>query len=97
MKKHARLSPTYHGDVLLLELALLALLGLLCARCKVRRGIVARDALDLLLLRLGGTLSVRRADHGRARRYRLLPAFALRVQKQTAYLLLVASPRDTIL
>lgn len=50
---------TYHGDVLLLELALLALLGLLCTGSEVRRGIVTSDALDLLLFRLGRTLRAR--------------------------------------
>lgn len=67
---------TYHGDVLLLELVLLALLGLLCARGEVRRRIVAGYALDLLLLRLRAAL--RRGHHRRRRRYRLLAALALR-------------------
>lgn len=81
MHTRARLSKrfiTHHGDVLLLEIALLALLGFLCARRKVRRGgIVTSDALDLLLLRFGPAL---RGGHG-GTGHCFLAAFALRREK----------------
>jgi len=73
----------HHGDVLLLEIALLALLGFLCARRKVRRGgIVTSDALDLLLLRFGPAL---RGHHAGAGGHRFLAAFALRRERKTEY------------
>lgn len=83
MHTRARLSKrfiTHHGDVLLLEIALLALLGFLCARRKVRRGgIVTSDALDLLLLRFGPAL---RGGHGGTGGHCFLAALALRRGKK---------------
>lgn len=82
---HARLSNrfiTYHGDVLLLEIALLALLGFLCSRREVRRGgIVTSNALDLLLLRLRPALG--RSHHGGTGGHRFLATFALRENSHT--------------
>lgn len=84
MHTRARLSKrfiTHHGDVLLLEIALLALLGFLCARRKVRRGgIVTSDALDLLLFRLGPAL--RGGHHGGTGGHCFLAALALRRKKE---------------
>lgn len=59
---------TYHRNIFLLELVLLALFGLLCAGSEIGRGIITGDALDLLLLRLGPTLRALRGHRCRARR-----------------------------
>lgn len=76
---------TYHRNVFLLELVLLALFGLLCAGSEIGRGIITGDALDLLLLRLGPTLRALRAHRCRARRYCFLSAFALYQHSQTDF------------
>lgn len=84
MRTRARLSKrfiTHHGDVLLLEIAFLALLSFLCARRKVRRGgIVTSDALDLLLFRFGPTL--RGGHHAGTGGHCFLAALALRRKKK---------------